>query len=143
MNSPLSRLHAGFLAVILACFFSPAFLHAADAPPPGVLAFTIEVPGDKLSSEDVTNLVHKAAKGRGWIIKDSSSAQTTTYLNHRKNEATVTYLVTAKQIVAYCEGYATDGNGKRKGPEQPRGWLKFLKEDLLKGLNDAVYLDKK
>ena len=51
--------------------------------------------------------------------------------------------MSTKQIVAYCEGYATDGKGTRKGPEQPKGWLNYLKEDLQKALNNAVYLDKK
>ena len=143
MNTPLSRLRGGFLAAILAFFFSSALLHAADTTPPGVFAFTIEVPGEKFSTEALTNLVQNAAKGLGWTIKDSSATQTTTYLNHRKNEATVTYLVSAKQITAYCEGYSIDANGKRQGPQQPKGWLKYLREDILKGLNSASSPDKK
>ena len=60
------------------------------------------------------------------------------YLNNHGHEATVTYLITDKSVQAYCEGYKVDGNGNRKGTEQPSSWLKNLKNDITKLLNQAA-----
>jgi hypothetical protein len=141
MNSSLSLRRAGFITTVLFFLFSTISALAADTPA-GTLAFTVYVPGDKLSQDDITMIVRRVSIRRGWTIKETDSDRTVIYLNQRKNEATVTYLVTRKEITAYCEGYATNGSGVRRGPEQPTGWLGFLKKDLGKALDEAVYLNK-
>lgn len=136
------RLYPGIFVVMVACLLATPYTRAEDAPA-GVMAFTIEVPGDKLSLKEVHDIVMRASIGRTWGVKEDSDNRIVIYLNHRKNEATVTYLLTEKLVRAYCEGYATNGKGARKGPEQPTSWLNYLKKDINKGLNEAVYLDKK
>jgi len=131
----------GLAAAVATLSLSAASLRA-DEPPPGVLAFTIEVPAGKLSTKEVHDIVVPASTGHGWILKVDSAEKVVIYINKRKQEATVTYLISDKQVEAYCEGYATDGNGTRKGPEQPTSWLKNLKGDITKGLGKAASSEK-
>jgi hypothetical protein len=131
------------LIAVAAFCFSVGSVRAADPQPAGQLAYTIPVPTGKLSLKQVHDVVLAAAVGRAWGVKEDTNDKIVIYLNHRKNEATVTFLITDKDITAYCEGYATDGKGHRKGPEQPKGWLKYLQEDITKGLNKAPVVEKK
>jgi hypothetical protein len=131
------------IALVAAAFCFVAGSSRADQPPVGQLAYTIQVPTGTLTLQQVHDIVRAAAVGRGWGVKEDATDKIVVYLNHRKNEATVTFLVTEKDITAYCEGYATDGKGVRKGPEQPKSWLKYLNEDITKGLNKAALGEKK
>ena len=142
MSSCFLRGRFAFAAVTVAFFVAAAGLRA-DEPPPGVLAFTIEVPAGKLSTKEVHDVVVTVSTDRGWDLKQDTSEKVLVYINKRKHEATVTYLISDKQVQAFCEGYATDGNGTRKGPEQPTGWLKNLNGDITKGLGKAAAGDKK
>lgn len=126
---------AAFLAAL-------GFARAADKPV-GEFAYSLPVPAGNLALKDVHDVVLKASIGRSWTVKDDSEDRVVVYLNHRKNEATVTYLISPEKIDVYCEGYATNGKGVRKGPEQPTGWLKYLKQDITKGLDAAAFLEKK
>jgi hypothetical protein len=110
----------------------------ADEAPPGVLAFTLEVPAGKLSTKEVHDVVVTASTDRGWSLKDDSTERVVVYINKHKHEATVVYLISDKQVQAYCEGYITDGNGKRTGVEQPTSWLKNLNGDITKGMGRAA-----
>lgn len=139
-TSLLSRL--GLVVTAAFCFVAGS-VRAADQQPVGQLAYTIPVPAGKLSLQQVHDIVMAAAVGRAWGVKEDAKDRIVIYLNHRKNEATVTFLISEKDVTAYCEGYATDGKGTRKGPEQPKGWLKYLNEDITKGLNKAAFVDKK
>jgi hypothetical protein len=132
----------GLLAAALFCF-AAAPVRGADQQVAGQLAYTIAVPAGKLTVQQVHDIVMAAAVGRAWGVKEDAKDRIVIYLNHRKNEATVTFLITENDISAYCEGYATDGKGNRKGPEQPKGWLKYLHEDITKGLNKAAFVEKK
>jgi len=136
-TSLFSRL--AVVAVALFCFSSSA-VRAQDVKPVGQLAFTIQVPEHKLALKQVHDIVLGASIGRGWIVKEDAPDRIVVYLNHRKNEATVTYLVNEATVTAYCEGWKTNGHGVRKGPAQPKGWLKYLENDILKGLHKAAYL---
>ena len=145
MTTQHPRHRAGYLTAtaILFFFFSAALMRGADAAPAGIPAFRIEVPGTKLSVQEVHNIVMAASVQRQWGVKEDTAEKIVIYLSHRKNEATVTYLFSEKHIQAYCEGFATDGKGTRKGPEQPTGWLTRLKNDITKSLNLAVFVEKK
>lgn len=131
------------LAFALVAFLASTALLWADEPPPGVLAFTIDVPAGQLSTKEVHDVVAAASTDRGWSVKEDTAEKVVVYINKHKHEATVTYLISDKQVQAYCEGFATDGNGARKGPEQPAGWLKNLNGDITKGLGKASVSEKK
>lgn len=134
-----SRLSLVLAAVTL---FLTASVTRADETPAGALAFTLDVPAGKLSTKEVHDVVVSASIAREWTVKEDGTERVVIYLNHRKNEATVTYLISDKQVQAYCEGYATNGKGTRKGAEQPTGWLNNLKKDISKGLNSQAYVNK-
>jgi hypothetical protein len=140
LNSLSIRFGLALAALVTILAVNPA---RAESSPSGVLAFSIAVPAGKLTAKEVHDIVLKVAIGRGWGVKEDAETKTITYLNHRKYEATVTYLVSDTKIDAFCEGYATDGKGMRKGPKQPEAWLKNLQLDINKGLNAAVFLGKK
>jgi len=137
----IPRIRLGFLLAAVTLFLAPG-LSRADETPAGALAFSLDVPAGKLSTKEVHDVVVAASVARQWSVKEDGAERIVIYLNHRKNEATVTYLISDKLIQAYCEGYATDGKGTRKGPEQPTGWLNNLKKDISKGLNTAAYVNK-
>jgi len=144
MNSSALSLRSTLsLLLALASFALAATLSRADTAPTGAFAFSVDVPAGKLSAEELRAVVLKATINRGWTVKEDSTEKVVVYLNHRKNEATVTFVLSDKAIQAYCEGYATNGSGVRKGPEQPTRWLNYLKEDLIKDVGTAAYLGKK
>ncbi len=128
------------LAILAAMAFAP-ISSAADetASDMGPLAFTITVPEGKLSLKQVHDAVIKAALAREWSVKEDNETKVVIYLLHRKNEATVTFLITEKSVEAYCVGYVVDKNGNRKKPEQPTGWLGYLKKDINKAITEAGY----
>jgi hypothetical protein len=128
------------LAAMLMAFALAVSSVRADETPAGVMAFTVDVPAGKLSTKDVHDVVMAASIARGWGLKEDATEKVVIYLNHRKNEATVTYLISDKQVQAYCDGYATDGKGNRTGPKQPSGWLKYLREDITKNLTTKAVL---
>jgi hypothetical protein len=136
MSSCTLRTRLG-LASIVAAFVLATVGLRADELPAGVLAFSIEVPEGKLSTKEVHDVVVAASTDRGWEVKVDAAEKVVIYINKRKREATVTYLISDKQVQAFCDGYVTDGNGNRKGPEQPSGWLKNLNGDITKGLGKA------
>lgn len=138
--SSLLRIRGCGLLAVVALALAPTVARADK--PAGALAFTVTVPAGKLSVQEVHDAVLAASINRQWEVKEDSTERIVIYLNHRKNEATVTYLVSDKSVEAYCEGYATNGKGVRKKPEQPSGWLKNLKEDIGKQLNLAAYVNK-
>ena len=115
----------------------PAPNSAADLGP---LAFTIPVPEGRVSLKQVHAAVLQGAIGREWNVKQDTETKVIIYLLHRRNEATVTFLISATSVEAYCVGYAVDKAGNRKKPEQPEGWLNNLRQDITKGINEAAYL---
>lgn len=135
-------LRTGLLQVgwVLCLAFGPL---QAVAEGPGVLAFKVDVPAGRLSAAEVREVVLRASIGRAWEVKVDADRRIVIYLNQRKNEATVTYEYDESVVTAYCEGYATNGKGVRKGPEQPTGWLSFLRKDITKGLNETAFLGRR
>lgn len=128
----LPRLLTLFAAALTGVCLLASPLRAAgtDDPGIGVLAFTIPVPAGK-SAAEVQTAVVTAAMGRGWAVKSSTEEKVVIYLFRHKNEATVTFLLSAKAIEAHCIGYKVDKNtGQHIKPEQPEGWLGYLKGDL-------------
>ncbi len=137
MNPHTLRLRFGLIAVL-----AGLILTTVGARADGISVFFVDVPSDKLSVKDVHDVVVAASIGRGWTIKSDDTAKVIIYLNHRKHEATVTYLISEKQVNTFSDGYALDGKGNRKKPEQPEGWLQYLKEDITRGLQNKAALAK-
>jgi hypothetical protein len=104
----------------------------------GLLAFTIPVPEGKLTLKQIHDAVLRGVLNREWTVKEDNETKLVAYLLHRKNEATVTFQLTEKSVEAYCLGFEVDKNGTRKKPEQPTGWLKFLKKDITKAITEAA-----
>ncbi len=109
----------------------------------GPLAFTIPVPEGRVSLKQVHAAVLQGALGRQWGVKQDTEAKVIIYLLHRKNEATVTFLISEKSVEAYCVGYAVDESGNREKPQQPERWLKNLRQDITKRINEAANLQDK
>ena len=136
----------GFLRTSPLAFAALALLAMAPLPASaedtdaemGPQAFTVSVPEGKLSLKQIHDAVIRTAIGREWNVKEDGETKVVIYLLHRKNEATVTFLITEKAVEAYCVGYVVDKAGNRKKPEQPSGWLSNLKKDLTKLINEAV-----
>jgi hypothetical protein len=141
MNPHTLRLRLGLFAVLAGLILSAAGVRADDKPA-GASVFYVNVPSDKLSAKDVHDVVVAASIGRGWTVKSDDTAKVVIYLNHRKHEATVTYVISEKRVDTYSDGYVLDGNGNRKKPEQPESWLKYLKEDITRGLQNKAALAK-
>lgn len=122
-----------------------AFAAMAPVPAPendndwGILAFTIPLPEGKVSQKQVHAAVLKAAIGREWSVKVDLANKVVIHLLHRSNEATVTFLISEKNIEAYCLGYAVDKQGNHKKPEQPERWLNYLKKDITEAINQATF----
>lgn len=109
----------------------------------GPLAFTIPIPEGRVSLKQVHAAVLQGAIGREWGVKQDTETRVIIYLLHRKNEATVTFLISEKSVEADCVGYAVDKSGNRKNPEQPEGWLRNLRQDITKGINEEAYRQAK
>ncbi len=128
------------LAIFAAVAVAPILRAADDASSEmGPLAFTISVPEGKLSLKQIHDAVVRASIAREWSVKEDNETKVIVYLLHRKNEATVTFQITEKSVEAYCVGYEVDKSGNRKKPEQPTGWLNYLKKDITKAITEASY----
>ena len=123
------RLARFLRTALLATFGMLAGAVASRAAPAGELAFTIDLPAGR-SLADIGNTLVVISSARTWNIKERADDRLVIQLVHRKVDATVTYLISEQKILAYCEGYQVDGNGKRGKPEQPARWLKYLQEDI-------------
>lgn len=130
------------LAALALLTFTPAAVAADDAAI-GPVAFTIALPEGKVSREQAHDAVVRAAIGREWNVKEDHKARVVVYLLHRRNEATVTFLISGEAIEAHCVGYAVDKAGNREKPEQPTGWLNYLKRDITKAVNEAAFAPRK
>lgn len=103
----------------------------------GASAGNVSVPSG-LSKADVKQAIILTLAGRSWSLKDKTDDKVVGYLKHRANEATVTFVYSESSVELYCIGYEVDKKtGERKRPEQPVGWLKFLRGDLTKQLTLA------
>lgn len=114
----------GLIAAALFCALPATFGAGDDKPaaatnPAGSLAFTVAAPAGKYSAQQLSDIVKSAATHRGWTVKESSADRVVIYLNHRHNEATVTFEITDGTINAY-----TVPN------KQTDRWLRYLHKDV-------------
>lgn len=99
---------------------------------------TIVVPSG-LAAGDVQDAIVATLLGREWGVRSKADGQVVGYLRHRGNEATVTMTYDTSKVDIYCVGYEIDkSTGAREKPDQPKNWLKYLQNDLMKNLNKAI-----
>lgn len=99
----------------------------------------IVVVPDGLAAKDVKAAVVNAFTNRGWAIRDSSNDEVVGYIRKRSNEARVTVIFDSKQAEFFCAGYVINKTtGERVRPEIPDGWIRNLKADTTKGLNQRI-----
>lgn len=111
---------------------------AEDASQLGEPAGEVAVPPG-ISKGDVQNAIVATLLGRQWGVTSKSDGRVVGYLKHRTHEATVTLIYTTTQVEVYCVGWLIDkSTGARLHPEQPRGWLKNIRSDLTKRLNNPA-----
>lgn len=125
----LRRLSAVFLLWI-----APAVVHAAAAGELGEPAGSISVPGTR-SEAEIQDVVVRALVGRQWEVVSKGPDRVVGYLKHRGNEATLTIVYSTAKIDLFCVGWKIDKAGVRQKPEQPKGWLNYIKADISKILS--------
>ncbi|MEY2881136.1 MAG: hypothetical protein RLZZ15_3516 [Verrucomicrobiota bacterium] len=110
---------------------------AADADR-GEAAGSVAIPPG-VSKDDVQKAIVATLGGREWTVQDKTEGRVVGYLKHRSNEATVTLVYDDTKIELYCVGYAINkSTGARQKPEQPKGWLSNLRNDLTKRLSPVA-----
>lgn len=127
---PAFRLLGAFVAL---CFL-PAGLYAAAASELGEPAGSISVPGKRTEAE-IQDVVVRALVGRQWEVVSKGPDRVVGYLKHRGNEATLTIVYSSAKIDLFCVGWKIDKAGVRQKPEQPKGWLNYIKGDISKILS--------
>lgn len=101
----------------------------------GEAAGSVSVPAG-VSKEAVQDAIVKALLGRQWDVKSKESDKVVGYLKHRSNEATVTLVYSETKVDLFCVGFQINKKtGVREKPEQPKGWLNYIRSDLGKILN--------
>jgi len=123
-----------FRRTVLVAAFALCFLRAAaaDGSDLGQSAGSILVPAGASKSE-VKNAITSALVARGWTVQSSTDDRVVGYLKHRSNEATLTLVYDESKIDLFCVGWQINKNtGAHEKPEQPTGWLKYLRADIPK-----------
>ena len=117
-------------AVIFAVVASVGW--AAESTDLGQAAGNVSVPSG-LSRAQVQTAAEQALIGRQWEVKSKADDRVVGYLKHRSNEATLSLVLTDKQVEIFCVGWQINKKtGVREKPEQPTGWIKYIKGDLTK-----------
>lgn len=128
-------LTAAFLGCVAIAFIANAARADEDI---GELYGTIPVVSG-LTAKDVQNAIILSLGDRGWNIQSRSDERVVGYLKHRANEATVTLDYNENEIVIHCVGYEINKKtGERKRPEQPKGWLGFLRKSINQRLSEIL-----
>ncbi len=122
------------LAAFATAFFAQSKAVAADEADLGQPAGSVAVP-EGLSAKEVQGAIIASLIGRQWTVQSKTDERVIGYLKHRSNEATLTLVYDATKIELYCVGWAINKKtGERQKPEQPEGWLKFIRGDIAKNL---------
>ena len=130
-----SRVRHAVLFFIFALI--PAVGFSAEAIDLGQPAGSVMVPAG-FSRAQVQTIVEKALLGRQWEVKSKADDKVVGYIKHRGNEATLTLVISDKQVDLFCVGWQINKKtGVHEKPEQPTGWLKYIRGDMAKLLAKA------
>ena len=122
------------LGALASLWFVPVGVYAAAAGELGEAVGSISVPG-KRSEAEVQDVLVRALIGRQWEVVSKGPDRVVGYLKHRGNEATLTFVYSTSKIDMFCVGWKIDKAGVRQKPEQPKGWLNYIKGDISKILS--------
>ena len=135
------KIYSTFMRHALAAMlftWAVAMVGAAESSDLGQAAGSVAIPSG-LSRSQVQTAAEQALIGRQWEVKSKSDERVVGYLKHRSNEATLTLVLTDKQVEIFCVGWqVSKSTGVREKPEQPTGWIKYIKGDLTKILTRAA-----
>ena len=135
------KIYSTFMRHALAAMlftWAVAMVGAAESSDLGQAAGSVAIPSG-LSRAQVQTAAEQALIGRQWDVKSKSDERVVGYLKHRSNEATLTLVLTDKQVEIFCVGWQVNKTtGVREKPEQPTGWIKYIKGDLTKILTRAA-----
>ncbi len=130
MNTSFGLVRHALAAVIFSLVASVGW--AADSGDLGEATGSVSIPSG-LSRAQVRTAAEQALIGRQWDVKSKADDRVVGYLKHRSNEATLTLVLTDTQVEIFCVGWQVDKKtGVREKPEQPTGWIKYIKGDLTK-----------
>ncbi len=127
-----------FLLLSSALFLAHVCLAADEVSLP---IGNIEIPSEKITTEDAQKAIMRALNNRKWTIREESADRVVAYLRRHTNEAQITFVITGRTIEISCWGYDINRNtGERKKPELPASWIKYIKADLSRFLNEVAML---
>lgn len=136
---PLFRLIL-LVAALLAPTKFVSLACADDTEERGELFATMSVPAD-FTMANVQEAIVNTLIGRQWGVKSKDEGLVVGYLKHRSNEAKVTLVYDTTKVEIYCVGWQINKKtGAREKPEQPKGWLKNIQNDLTKNFNRITTL---
>lgn len=125
------------LWVAALALFAPV-LGTAATTELGEAAGSLPVPAG-ISRATVQDAIVRALLGRQWEVQSKSDERVVGYLKHRSNEATLTFIYSEAKVDLFCVGYQINKKtGVREKPEQPKGWLNFIRTDLGKILGRSA-----
>lgn len=102
---------------------------------------TIPFPSEKITNEDAQKAIIRALEGRKWTIKEDAPGRVVAYLRRHSNEAQLTLVINERAIEISCWGYDINRNtGERKKPELPASWIKYIKTDISKFMNELAMM---
>jgi hypothetical protein len=136
MTLPKLILALGWFAGVGAPFMVAAAETPVVSPPGGSLAFTVAVPANVATDNEVGSVVKKAALGRGWLQKENHPNVLVFELKEHGVDATVTFVFRDAAIQAYSDAYKIR-NGQRGDRVTPKRWLNNLQEDITAALVHA------
>ena len=140
MNTIMSTITRGMLVISAFALglFAVSTASATETDPKGEHFASVAVPTG-LAASDIQDAIVATLLGRQWGVKSKADGEVVGYLKHRSNEATVTLTFDTSKVDIYCVGYKIDkSSGSRIKPEQPKGWLKNIQQDLTKNLNKTI-----
>jgi hypothetical protein len=129
------RLRCALLAAAFAFLGSTVF--AADSEL-GQAAGSVPIPTG-VSRAATQAAIEQTLLGRQWDVTSKTDGQVVGHIKHRSNEATLTLIYSDTKVDLFCVGWQIDKKtGTREKPEQPTGWLKYIRSDLAKKLSRAA-----
>lgn len=85
---------------------------------------------DGVPPEAVEQAMVSAFMGRGWRVRSRSQDEVVGTLVSNRYDSTVTMQRKGGRIVLLSDTYLIDKDGERLAPTAPKGWVKFLSDDL-------------
>lgn len=136
----MKSIHSPLRCAFLAAVFTVCFLRvgAAESSELGQSAGSLAVAAG-VSKSEVRDAIVAALTARGWELVSKTDDRVVGHLTHRSNEATLTMIYDESKVDFFCVGWQINKKtGAHEKPEQPKSWIKYIKEDIPKFLKRAA-----